>query len=89
MLVMLENPGNLAMLVMLGNNVSSTCGWCRQARRTLLGLLHYDPMTKQETEAGYGAGSGKPDVMFGFLKHMWGIGDRVEAFHRCVLTRGF
>ena len=70
------------MLAMLGHKVPPTRGCRRQARRALLGLLHYDPMTRQEAEAGYGAGSGKPDVMFGFLKHMWGIGDRVEAFHR-------
>ena len=54
----------------------------RQARRTLLGLLHYDPGTRQEGQPGFGAGSGKPDVMFGFLKHLWGTGERVDAFHR-------
>lgn len=59
------------------------CTWgSRQSRRTLLQLLHFDPTTRAYGQPGYGAGSGKPDVMFGFLKHMWSTGDRHDAFQR-------
>lgn len=33
-------------------------------------------------QAGYGAGSGAPNVMLAWLKHLWGLGKRVEAFSR-------
>eukprot|EP00891_Asterochloris_glomerata_P006787 jgi/Astpho2/6787/fgenesh1_pm.00103_%23_6_t len=54
----------------------------RQARRTLLELLGYDPLDLPPGEAGYGAGSRAPHVMFGFLKHLWHTGDRHDALHR-------
>ena len=34
-------------------------------------LLEYDPLSVRPGEVGFGAGSRKPDVMFGFLKHLW------------------
>jgi len=43
----------------------------RQSRRVLVQLLEYDPMALQPSEPGFGSGSGKPDIMFGFLKHLW------------------
>ena len=44
---------------------------CRQAYRTLRQLLGYDPTRSLPGQPGYGAGSGAPDIMFGFLKHLW------------------
>ena len=62
----------------VADNVST----CRQARRTLLELLGYDPLDLPPGEAGYGAGSRAPHVMFGFLKHLWHTGDRHDALNR-------
>lgn len=56
---------------------------CRQAKATLLQLLRFDPARRRPGEAGYGAGSGAPEVMFGYLKHMWYTGaDRVDVLNR-------
>ena len=54
----------------------------RQSRRTLLRLLEYDPIVCPEGKAGYGAGSGRPKVMFAFVKHLWHIGQKKQAFMR-------
>ena len=37
----------------------------------LVQLLEYDPLQLQPSEPGFGSGSGKPAIMFGFLKHLW------------------
>lgn len=61
------------------------CAWikfasmCRRQNRqdhghaTLKLLLQYDPMKKKKGEQGYGSGSGQPDVMYAFLKHMYWV----------------
>ena len=50
----------------------------------LVELLRYDPLAVQQAgAAGYGAGSGAPDVMFGFLKHLWHTGEQQQALFRC------
>jgi len=55
----------------------------RQSRRNLHELLGFDPLTiTSPKQAGYGAGSGAPHVMFGYLKHLWATGDRKDALHR-------
>lgn len=60
---------------------------CRQSRRNLHELLGFDPLTVTSPhQAGYGAGSGAPHVMFGYLKHLWATGDRKDALHRYVAT---
>ena len=58
----------------------------RQAKRILNTLLRYDPAQAAEPGApGYGAGSGAPGVMFGFLKHMWATAGAVpDPFARKV-----
>lgn len=49
----------------------------------LLQLLRYNPLTiTQPGTNGYGAGSGAPNVMLAFLKHLWATGEREEAFGR-------
>jgi hypothetical protein len=70
------------------------CMLCRQSRRNLHELLGFDPLTiTSPHQAGYGAGSGAPHVMFGYLKHLWATKDRKDALHRhafcfgqCTLT---
>ena len=32
--------------------------------------------------AGYGAGSGRPEVMLAYVKHQWSLGNRRDAFAR-------
>lgn len=55
----------------------------RQSRRNLHELLRYDPLTiTSPQQQGYGAGSGAPHVMFGYLKHLWATGDRKDALQR-------
>lgn len=77
-------PSTEGLLVVCPSPAADAVMSTRQSRRTLLQLLHFDPMTRNPGEAGYGAGSGKPDVMFGFLKHVWSTGDRRDAFQRCA-----
>ena len=49
----------------------------------LVELLRYHPLAvEQAGAAGYGAGSGAPDVMFGFLKHLWHTGEQQQALFR-------
>lgn len=56
---------------------------CRQGKATLLQLLRFDPARRRPGEAGYGAGSGAPEVMLGYLKHLWYTGaDRVDVLNR-------
>ncbi len=44
----------------------------RLAERVYRQLLRYDPLeVKSKEQAGYGAGSGAPTVMYGYLKHLW------------------
>lgn len=58
-------------------------GRTRQSHRTLLQLLGYDPLSiPQPGIPGFGAGSGNPDVMFAYLKHLWATGKRQEAHRR-------
>ena len=57
---------------------------CRQAYRTLRALLGYDPTAVPMGESGCGAGSGAPDIMFGFLKHLWATQSRQHALLRCA-----
>jgi len=54
----------------------------RQSRRTLLRLLEYDPALCSEGTPGYGAGSGRPKVMFAYVKHLWHTGQKKQAFMR-------
>ncbi|BDA44527.1 Serine/threonine-protein kinase TOR [Coccomyxa sp. Obi] len=54
----------------------------KQANRTLRTLLGYDPTAVPAGEQGYGAGSGAPDLMFGFLKHLWATQSRHDALQR-------
>ena len=65
---------------------------CRQAQRTLRQLLGYDPANVPAGQPGYGSGSGAPDIMFGFLKHMWATHGRQDALARygtcCLLYIG-
>ena len=57
--------------------------WRRQSRHNLHELLGFDPLTiTSPKQAGFGAGSGAPHVMFGYLKHLWATGDRKDALHR-------
>lgn len=54
----------------------------RQAYRSLVRMLQYDPALCPQGAAGYGACSGNPVVMLGYLKHLWATGRRQEAFMR-------
>lgn len=55
----------------------------RQSRRILEQLLRYNPLTVQSAGIpGFGAGSGNPSVMFGFLKHLWHTGEQEQALAR-------
>ncbi|CAG9463067.1 unnamed protein product [Pedinophyceae sp. YPF-701] len=63
-------------------------GRVRQAHHTLVKLLRYDPeCILTPGTKGYGAGSGRPKVMYTFLKHMWATGKREEAFARLAELR--
>ena len=53
-----------------------------QAKRTLVRLLEYDPSEVSAGQEGFGAGSGRPLVMFAYCKHLWGVNSREEAFQR-------
>ncbi|MEW5302322.1 MAG: hypothetical protein WDW36_005122 [Sanguina aurantia] len=57
-------------------------GRSRQAHRILLALLRYDPATRAPSTPGYGAGSGAPNVMLAYLKHIWMKGQRPSAYSR-------
>ena len=57
-------------------------GRTRQAERTLLRLLGYDPASRAPGQPGYGAGSGRPEVMLAYVKHQWSLGNRRDAFAR-------
>ena len=59
--------------------------YCRQAYRTLHQLLGYDPTGVPPGQPGYGSGSGAPDIMFGFLKHLWATHSRQDALARYSL----
>ena len=54
----------------------------KQSRRTLQQLLGYDPAEVPPGQPGFGGGSGKPDIMFGFVKHLWQCNDRHDALSR-------
>lgn len=47
-------------------------------------MLGYDPTTIPVGQSGYGAGSGAPNLMFGFLKHLWATHSRHDALHRYI-----
>jgi len=53
-------------------SLNRKAGRTRQAQRTLLRLLGYDPVQCAVGAAGYGAGSGRPDVMLAYVKHQAG-----------------
>jgi hypothetical protein len=73
-----------------GNHKFWACMLCRQSRRNLHELLGFDPLTiTSPHQAGYGAGSGAPHVMFGYLKHLWATGDRKDALQRHAFCLGF
>jgi FKBP12-rapamycin complex-associated protein len=63
-------------------SLNRKAGRTRQARRTLLTLLEYDPIECAPGTGGYGAGSGRPDVMLAYVKHQWALGNRRDAFSR-------
>jgi FKBP12-rapamycin complex-associated protein len=63
-------------------SLNRKAGRTRQAHRTLLRLLNYDPSQCAPGGAGYGAGSGRPDVMLAYVKHQWALGNRRDAFAR-------
>lgn len=67
------------------SQVTRVWGRRRQGRRVLHGLLKFDPMkVPARGVPGFGAGSGAPSVMFGFLKHLWYTGDKSQALLRCA-----
>lgn len=58
---------------------------CRQSSDILVSLLGYDPATKSRGDAGYGRSTGRPEVMFGYLKHLWSISSKdgsLDAYYR-------
>lgn len=60
-------------------------GRTRQATKTLVTLLKYDPLSVAKPGVvGFGAGSGAPDVMFAYLKLLWNEGDRESALARML-----
>ena len=63
-------------------SLNRKAGRTRQAHRTLLRLLDYDPSRCAPGSPGYGAGSGRPDVMLAYVKHQWALGNRRDAFAR-------
>ena len=63
-------------------SLNRKAGRTRQAHRTLLRLLGYDPAQCAPGSQGYGAGSGRPDVMLAYVKHQWALGNRRDAFAR-------
>jgi hypothetical protein len=61
---------------------------CRQSTDILVSLLGYDPSQKSKGELGYAAGTGRPETMFGYLKHLWSISGKngtLDAYSRCFL----
>lgn len=62
----------------------------RLAERVYRQLLQYDPLTVPKGQRGYGAGSGAPTVMYGYLKHLWvtesshSLARKTEAYARMV-----
>ncbi|ACO68161.1 target of rapamycin kinase [Micromonas commoda] len=63
-------------------SLNRKAGRTRQAQRTLLRLLGYDPASRAPGQPGYGAGSGRPEVMLAYVKHQWSLGNRRDAFAR-------
>jgi hypothetical protein len=63
-------------------SLNRKAGRARQAHRTLLRLLDYDPSRCAPGAPGYGAGSGQPNVMLAYVKHQWALGNRRDAFAR-------
>ena len=59
-----------------------------QAKRTLVRLLEYDPSEFSPNQEGFGAGSGRPLVMYAYCKHLWGVDSREEAFQRLQSLAG-
>lgn len=51
--------------------------------RRLIISHRYDPATRAPSTPGYGAGSGAPNVMLAYLKHIWMKGQRPSAYSRC------
>jgi len=63
-------------------SLNRKAGRTRQAHRTLIRLLAYDPAQCQVNAPGYGAGSGRAEVMLAYVKHQWALGHRRDAFGR-------
>ena len=63
-------------------SLNRKAGRTRQAHCTLLSLLGYDPSSRAPGQVGYGAGSGRPEVMLAYVKHQWSLGNRRDAFTR-------
>ena len=57
------------------------------AKALLLQLLGYDPMTIQKGHEGYGGGSGNPEVMFAFLKHVFASADASAELRFDIMDR--
>ena len=58
---------------------------CRQSLDTLISLLGYNPARKKRGETGWAAGTGMPDIMFGYLKHLWSSSSKdasIDAYQR-------
>lgn len=65
--------------------LAPSCVVCRLAERTYLRLLEYNPQTiTTKDQRGYGAGSGAPHVMYGYLKHQWVASTDRERHQRAV-----
>ena len=57
----------------------------RQSLDTLISLLGYNPARKKRGEPGWAAGTGMPDIMFGYLKHLWSSSSKdasLDAYQR-------
>lgn len=57
------------------------------AKSLLIKLLGYDPITVPKGAIGYGAGSGKPEVMFAYLKHVFGTSEDNSDIEQDAIDR--
>lgn len=76
-----EGPERVELWTTLAK-LHRNAGCERQAYRLLVRMLQYDPALCPQGAAGYGACSGNPAVMLGYLGHLWATGRRQEAFMR-------
>ena len=67
------------------NSINLFTADARQSQDTLVSLLGFNPLSRVQGQPGYGAGSGKPHVMFAFLKHLWATsGNGADTFSRSI-----